>query len=210
MATNYAQRERQALCDLFDELGPDVPTLCDGWTARDLAAHLVVRERRPDAALGILAAPFERHGEKVRLQHASMPWSELVRQVRGGPPTLSPMGIPGVDRLANTMEYFIHHEDVRRTNGLGPRELPEEQDAQLWDIVRRMARLTLRHAPAGITLRTPDGASAVANSSRPRVAVRGPVGELALFVYGRQSAAELELLGDDADVAAVMAASFGI
>ncbi len=60
-SVNHAQSERAALCDMFEAVGPDVPTLCDGWTARDLAAHLVVRERRPDAALGILAAPFAAH-----------------------------------------------------------------------------------------------------------------------------------------------------
>jgi len=49
-----AQRERQALCDRFDEVGPDEPTLSGEWTTRDLAAHLIVRERRPDAAGGIL------------------------------------------------------------------------------------------------------------------------------------------------------------
>ena len=61
MTLNFAQIERQDLCTLFEDLGPDVPTLCEGWTARDLAAHLVVRERRPDAALGILAGNREQH-----------------------------------------------------------------------------------------------------------------------------------------------------
>jgi hypothetical protein len=37
-------QERLGLCDLFDELGPSVPTLIDGWTTHDLAAHLVLRE----------------------------------------------------------------------------------------------------------------------------------------------------------------------
>lgn len=210
MTLNFAQIERQDLCTLFEELGPDVPTLCEGWTARDLAAHLVVRERRPDAALGILAAPFERHGEKVRLQFAAKPWPELVELVRSGPPRLSAFGAPAIDRLANTMEYFIHHEDLRRTNGMGPRELHPELEDQLWDIVRRMSKLTLRKAPCGVTLRTPDGRTVVANGTVPRVSVRGPVGELALFVYGRQGAAQVELLGADDDVAALLAASFGI
>lgn len=210
MTLNFAQIERQELCVLFEELGPDVPTLCEGWTTRDLAAHLVVRERRPDAALGILAAPFERHGEAVRQQFAARPWDELVELVRTGPPKLSAFGTPSLDRLANTMEYFIHHEDVRRANGRGPRELYPDLRDQLWDIVRRMAKLTMRRAPCGVTLRTPEGSTVVANGAVPRVAVRGPVGELALFVYGRQGAAEVELLGDPDDVAALMAASFGI
>jgi uncharacterized protein (TIGR03085 family) len=210
MTLNFAQIERQDLCNLFEELGPDVPTLCEGWTARDLAAHLVVRERRPDAALGILAAPFERHGDKVRLEFAAKPWDELVELVRTGPPRLSPLGTPAIDRLANTMEYFIHHEDVRRANGMAPRELHPELEDRLWDVVARMAKLTLRKAPCGVTLRAAGGRAVVANSAVPRVAVRGPVGELSLFVYGRQGAAQVELLGDDDDVAALMAASFGI
>ena len=44
MNKNYAQIERQELCDLFESVGPDHPTLCEGWTAADLAAHLVLRE----------------------------------------------------------------------------------------------------------------------------------------------------------------------
>jgi len=210
MTLNFAQIERQELCNLFDELGPDVPTLCEGWSARDLAAHLVVRERRPDAALGILAAPFERHGEKVRLQYAAKPWDELVELVRTGPPKLSPFGPAPIDRLANTMEYFIHHEDVRRTNGMEPRELHPELERQLWDVLSRMSKFMLRSAPCGVTLRSTDGHTAVANGKFPRVAVGGPVGELALFAYGRQGAAQVELLGDEGDVAALMAASFGI
>lgn len=210
MSTNYAQQERDQLCDLFVEVGPEVPTLCEGWNAADLAAHLVVRERRPDAALGILAAPFERHGDRVRQQFAARPFDELVELVRTGPPRLSPFGIPGVDRLANTMEYFIHHEDVRRTNGGGPRELPAEQVDQLWDVIARMSKMMLRKAPAGVELRSDDGRSVVARRAEPTVVVTGPVGELALFIYGRQDAAVVELDGPADAVDAVRTASFGI
>lgn len=210
MATNHAQRERTALCDLFDEVGPAAPTLCEGWTTADLAAHLVVRERRPDAALGIVAAPFARHGERVRAETATQPFDQLVQTVRGGPPVLSPFSLPGVDRLANTMEFYIHHEDVRRCNGSGPRELDPELEAQLWDVVRRGSRMMLRKAPVGIELRLPDGRSVVAKRKAPSVVVTGPVGELALFVYGRQGAAEVELDGEPDAVEAAMTASFGI
>ena len=50
---SYSREERRALCALLDETGPDAPTLCEGWTTGDLAAHLVLRERRPDAAAGV-------------------------------------------------------------------------------------------------------------------------------------------------------------
>ncbi|MFM7872077.1 MAG: maleylpyruvate isomerase N-terminal domain-containing protein, partial [Actinomycetota bacterium] len=52
--SNPARTERDLICDLFTNFGPDAPTLCAGWTTRDLAAHIAVRERRPDAAAGIL------------------------------------------------------------------------------------------------------------------------------------------------------------
>ena len=48
---SFARDERIALCDLLDETGPEAPTLCEGWRTLDLAAHLVLREHRPDAAL---------------------------------------------------------------------------------------------------------------------------------------------------------------
>ncbi|MFN7150522.1 MAG: TIGR03085 family protein, partial [Microthrixaceae bacterium] len=60
------------------------------------------------------------------------------------------------------------------------------------------------------TLRTPAGATVVARDRTPRVAIRGPVGELALFVYGRQGAAQVELLGSDEGLATVTSASLGI
>ena len=202
--------QRTALCDALAAVAPTAPTLCEGWTAADLAAHLVVRERRPDAALGILAAPFERHGDKVRDDYAARPFDQLVESVRSGPPTLSAFGIPGVDRMANTMEYFIHFEDLRRANGMGPRALDPGFEDQLWDILRRMSKMMLRKSPAGITLATPDGRRAVARTGDDMVTITGDVGELALFAYGRKDAAEVELSGPDGAVEAVRAASFGI
>ena len=53
----FDAQERLALCDLFDELGADAPTLLDGWTARDLAAHIVQRERAA-RLFGTLSRPF--------------------------------------------------------------------------------------------------------------------------------------------------------
>jgi uncharacterized protein (TIGR03083 family) len=43
--SDYAKRERVLFADLLARVGPDEPTLCAGWTTRDLAAHIVVRER---------------------------------------------------------------------------------------------------------------------------------------------------------------------
>src|SRR4051794_19999893 len=163
---DHARTERSALCDLVLEVGPDAPTLCEGWTTRDLAAHLVVREHRPDAALGIVASPLAAHGEKVRLATAGRPWDELVSAVRAGPPMWSPMRIAAVDRAANTLEFYVHHEDVRRaTEGWAPRVLDPDLDAQLWNTLHRMGRFSMRRAPAGVVLATPDGRSVTAKES---------------------------------------------
>lgn len=84
---SVAQRERAALVDTMREVGPDAPTLCEGWTTRDLAAHLVIREYRPDAAPGILIPFFASHTAKVQNQVSERnEWDELVGKVAAGPP----------------------------------------------------------------------------------------------------------------------------
>ena len=126
-ASQHARRERQELAELMLATGPDAPTLCEGWTTRDLAAHLVVREARPDAALGhrrcrrCPAGPSASSGRRPSAQS----YPELVRKVRTGPPTLSVFSIPGADGLANLIEYVVHHEDVLRAQpDWEPRALP--------------------------------------------------------------------------------------
>ncbi len=210
MTVNHAQRERRELAELFEQVGPDAPTLCEGWDASDLAAHIVVRERRPDTGPGILFAPLAGYSEKVRRGYASKPWPELVELVRSGPPLLSPFALPGVDRLANTMEFFIHHEDVRRAQGLAPRELNPDLSAQLWKIVQRMSRMLMRGAPVGIRLDTGDGRAVDAVAGTPLVTVTGEVGELALFAYGRQGAAQVDYDGPADAVDSVRRGDFGI
>ena len=73
----------------------DAPTLCDPWTTRDLAAHLVVRERRPDAAIGIVLSKAAGYTDKVQSGVAATEWGALVDTVRSGPPVWSPTRIGG-------------------------------------------------------------------------------------------------------------------
>src|SRR3954464_10979654 len=106
--TTPSRAERDALCDLFVLLGPEAPTLCEGWNGRDLAAHLVVRERRPDAALGLVVRRLAGRMERVMANEAKRPWIDLLRRVRSGPPRFSPMSIGPVEQRVNTTEYFVH------------------------------------------------------------------------------------------------------
>lgn len=178
--------ERQALCDLFGQLGPDAPTLCGGWLSRDLAAHLVLRDRRPDAAAGILIKPLAGHTERVQREFAAKPWDELVRLVRTGPPSLSPFSIPALNETVNGTEYFVHHEDLRRGEpGWSPRPADATRDAALWTALGRIARLNFRRSPVGVVLRRPNGAEVTAKRGPTTVAVIGEPGELLLYAFGR-------------------------
>ncbi|MGW7299238.1 TIGR03085 family metal-binding protein [Streptomyces sp. NPDC054829] len=195
--STFAKRERLLLADLLEAEGPDAPTLCEGWTTRDLAAHVVVRERRPDAAGGILIKPLAARLERVMAEFTDKPYEELIQLIRTGPPRFSPFALKQVEEMSNTVEFYVHTEDVRRARpGWTPRELdPVFQDA-LWSRLERTARLMGRTAPTGLVLRRPDGQTAVAHRGTPVVTVTGEPSELLLFLYGRQSAAEVELDGD--------------
>ena len=124
--------ERRMLCDLMRELGPDAPTLLDPWTTRDLAAHLVIREHDPRAAPGLVVpGAWGRFAERRREQLARTDYAALLATIRSGPPR-GFFRIGWVRRLANLNELFVHHEDVRRANGLGPRTNAPALDEALW------------------------------------------------------------------------------
>lgn len=206
---NVAAGIRRTLCDTFDEVGPDSPTLCDGWTTRDLAAHLVVRESRPDAAAGILVKSAAAYGDRVRRRTGERPWNELVETVRSGPPRLSPMRVPALDDLTNTIEYFVHLEDVRRARtGWSVIDNDPAVDDALFRALRRGAKLFARKSPVGLTLRVEGRGDVVARTGEPTVTVRGPVGEIVLFLYGRVARVEFE--GPADAIERLQATKFGI
>jgi uncharacterized protein (TIGR03085 family) len=95
-----AQRERNALVATLRKAGPQAPTLCEGWNTTDLAAHLVVRERRLDATLGIAVPFLADYTAKVQDKIArSTSWEALVDLVASGPPLYSPFKL--LDPVAN-------------------------------------------------------------------------------------------------------------
>src|SRR5262249_53087188 len=154
----YARDERLALCALLDSAGPREPTLCEGWDTRDLAAHLVLREHRPDAGAGLLGGPLAGYTRRVQRKLAERtPYPRLVEAIRSGPPRLSVFWLPGMDERINLVEYFVHHEDVRRAQpGWEPRELGPGLADVLWQRLG-MVRFLLRKAPVGVELARDDG-----------------------------------------------------
>jgi uncharacterized protein (TIGR03085 family) len=197
-----AKRERAALVETFRAVGPDAPTLCEGWTTRDLAAHLVVRERRLDAAPGILVPQLAGYTERVQRQVAeSTDWPALVDKIAAGPPLYSPFKL--LDPLVNVAEMFIHHEDVRRAQpDWEPRVVDQSTLGALARQVPMMARMTLSKSPARVSLTTPEGNVLATVGQGAAVTVTGAPGELLLFAAGREPA-QVTFAGDDDAVAAV-------
>jgi len=193
------------LCDLFVELGPDAPTLCEGWLTTDLAAHLVVRERRPDSGPGLVWSPLAGYTNKVRQSvRDRTPWDKLVETVRRGPPLL----LRPFDGPMNTVEFFIHVEDVRRARaGWEPRRISPELTDVLWARVGPGGMA--KRVPATVVITSP-GRSDKEHGTGPRVTLAGDPGELVMFSAGRQRAAKVEISGDAALVADLRAASLGV
>lgn len=200
-----SQRERGALVETLRAVGPDAPTLCTGWTTRDLAAHLVVRERRLDATPGIVIKFLAGYTAKVQDQIArSQSWDALVEAVASGPPLYSPF--KALDPVANVGELFIHHEDVRRAvEGWEPRVLDDSMVAALKRPLALMSRMTLAKAPVQLVLQTPAGQRIARAGRGDTVTVTAEPPELLLFVAGRD-AAQVEFDADPKTVAAVRAA----
>ncbi|GHH74103.1 TIGR03085 family protein [Streptomyces sulfonofaciens] len=195
--STHAKRERLLLADLLEGAGPEAPTLCDGWLTRDLAAHVVVRERRADAAGGLVIKQLAGRLERVQAEFAAKPYEELIRLIRTGPPRFSPYALKQIDEAANAVEFYVHAEDVRRAQpDWTPRVLDPVFADALWSRLERSARLLGRKSPVGLVLRRPDGRTAVARRGTPVVTAVGEPGELTMFLFGRQQQADVELEGE--------------
>ncbi len=215
-----AQTERASLADLFAELGPDQPTLCAGWDTGDLMAHLLVRERRLDAALGMFVKPLADWMAHVSAGFARRPWTDQIHLLRTGPPPLSPLGWGSMDDKANSMEMFIHHEDARRGQpDWQPRELSQDTRDQLIKMITSpLALRSLRRAGVPVTARltgepgqrempinlVPAKEIDGAGNSLSGVVLLGGVAEILLWLSGR-SQVRLEFEGDPAAIAAARA-----
>lgn len=195
MATSIAQQEREALAALLEDKGPLAPTLCEGWTTSDLAAHLYVREHRPIAASGILLPPLAHLTEQaMESAKRELGYSKLIAAIRSGPPF--PWSL--VDSVANVAEYFVHHEDVRRADeGAEPR-VDAELDQALWSIVRRSGLLlSLRLRGTGLDISAPSFGKFTARRGEPHVLLEGGPQEIVLFLFGRKTVARVRLDGPE-------------
>ncbi|SEN68373.1 TIGR03085 family protein [Actinacidiphila rubida] len=209
--STHAQRERLLLADLLEQAGPDAPTLCPGWRTRDLAAHVVVRERRGDAAAGLVIPQLAARLDRVREEYAERPYEELIQLIRTGPPRMSPFSLKQLDEASNTVEFYVHAEDVRRAaDDWTPRPIDPVFGDALWSRLERMGRMLGRRSPVGLVLRRPDGQTVVAHRGSPVVTVTGEPAELTLYAFGRQSVAKVEVAGEESAVTAAQNSRLGL
>ncbi len=210
--TRLARTERTALCDLALQVGADQPTLCGEWTVAELVAHLVLRERSL-LALGLVVPPLSGATDHATQRLARGDFAVLVERVRTGPPVWSPFRVPQVDAAVNTLEYLVHHEDIRRAqSSWSSRSLDERTEQTIWSALPMPAKALIRKAGGlGVTLEnTLTGATVDAGAREPRVVVRGRPSELALYVFGRRPQARVELVGDDESVARLSGTPLGL
>lgn len=194
--TNFANVERRHLAALLRRLGPDAPTLCEGWSSRDLAVHLVLRDSRPDVLAGKALPQLPVLGDRARRSEqavAGLPWEELVRRVEH-PPLYSPARLGAVDKRVNTVEFFVHHEDVRRAQPeWHQRPLLHDEERDLWQSLNVLAKVRLKDEPGTVVLIAPTyGAVRGGRGKSGSVQVlRAAPSELLLWALGRREQAKV-------------------
>lgn len=201
--------DRTEMADALAAVSPDAPTLCEGWDARDLAIHLVLRDGRPDVLVGELAGKalpaVGRPAAKVRARLEAMPWEELVGEVRGGPPPWSPTRVPAIEAQVNGAEFYVHAQDVVRAQpGFVATDLLPLRDGQRERLWRALKLLPMRYGKStvGVVRQVPSGESVAVRGGARSVTLRGQPEELLLHGFGRRSSALVEVLGDPDAVAA--------
>src|SRR4029079_5093317 len=164
------------------------------------------------AAVGIVVKPLEKVLDLEMRRGGRQPVHLLSETLRPGPPVWSPYAVPKLDATLNTLEYFVHHEDIRRAQPeWTARDLDAESEKLLWALVRTGGKGLTRSSPVGVTIENATtGSRAVLKAGEPSVVVRGIPSEVTLFVFASKQQAPVELIGDDADVARLSYTSLGI
>ncbi len=209
-AASLARRERQALCDLALALGEDAPTLCGDWTAKQLVEHLLVRENRPLGAIGLVVPKLSGLTEREMARVGRRDFTVLVERLRR--PRLTPYALPPVEVLLNTVEYFVHHEDLRRAQpGWEPRALDPADESLLWKLTRTAGKGLVRPAGVPVEVRRSDtDDSVVLRRGADPVVVTGRPSEVVLMLFGRSQVRDLTFDGPSDRVERLRGADLGI
>jgi len=119
-----------------------------------------------------------------------------------------------VDKLANTTEYVVHHEDVRRAQpGWAPRALPPKVQDTIWKALAARAPLSFRGLGHSVELRRtdrPEVPPLVASTGGSAATIAGEPLELLLYSFGRREHATVTITGDTSAMTAVRGADLAV
>lgn len=194
--TTFAKRERSAICQTLRQLGPDQPTLCQGWSTKDLLVHLIVRENRPDAAVGLFIPFLSSYTDSISKKYTEKSFEDLISIFENGPKSPSPFALPKVDELANTFEFLVHHEDILRAqNEYQPRKFTEEDAKFIWSRFTKSAVFFMRKVKVGVVAKTDQGTYTLKRGNDV-VTISGNIIDLVMFTFGRQNRTEIVFEGN--------------
>ncbi len=209
LRATYTRRERRALAETALRVGPDAPTLCGDWDTKDLVCHLLVRESSLVGAPGIAVSALSGLTDKEMARLKKQPFEKLVDRLRSSKLTF--FALPPVDAMVNTLEFFVHHEDIRRAApGWRRRTLSDASLDTLWQALKTQGAALVR--PAGVPVvvrRTDTGETATLMPGRSPVELSGPVTEIVFYLFGRDQVRDLTFAGPEDKVAKVRRADFG-
>lgn len=195
MRNNLARTERLRLVDAARRAGEDAPTLCEGWNTRDLATHLVIRERHPSAAAGIFVPKLADRLKAKEDEYASVPFAQLLGLV-AAPPKWTPGALPGVESAMNTTEFLVHHEDIRRAAiEWIPRRLSQAENATVWAQTKVALLPFAAKAKSPVAIAAPGFGTRIAGKKRQdkAVTITGAPLEILLYLMGREDHALVDV-----------------
>lgn len=183
---------KESLCQALAMVPAQAPTLCEGWSAHDLAVHLWILKHDPLGWPGVVHPRLD----AGRTAHWKRRWRypELVGRLRNDEGGIRAIPFDAREDHRHALgEYFIHDEDVRRANQLPRQHYSTELQEALWLRAQRAGRQLHALGGRSILLQRPDGARAQISGGGQRVRVTGEPTELLLWVYGRHDVAEVEV-----------------
>jgi uncharacterized protein (TIGR03085 family) len=209
LRATFARKERQALCETARSVGPQAPTLCEGWDVKDLICHLLVRERSLVSAAGIVIPALSGLTDKEMARLKKQPFERLVERLRSN--RFSFYALPPVDAAFNTFEFFVHHEDIRRAQqGWRRRNLPDEFVEALWQSLKSQGTALVRSAGVPVVARRTDtDETTTLMPGRDPVELSGEVTELVFYLHGRDEVRKIRFAGAEEKVAKLRRADLG-
>ncbi len=180
-----AVRERADFADLLAGLSPeqwDAPTLCAGWTVRQVAAHVISYDALSwRATFSLLARSRFNLNRANALCVAENSSADLVALFRAH---ARPRGVTTVfGGMIPLLDGLIHQQDVRRPLGLR-REIPHDRLSAALRFAFRAPPIEARKRTRGLTVTATD--VDFSHGSGPEV--RGPGEALLMAIAGRTSA----------------------